>query len=229
MPLQRQRYDLIFMDVQMPVMDGLRATRIIRERYTGDDRPHIVALTANVMASDREACMASGMDDFLSKPIRLEEVRSIVEKYGSTARSRDRVVTFTHRIRYIASIDPPQRPHTMNDFRARVFGYNRKPKPDEALQAILEKIPVFEGFSPRELAALGRVLHKREYLPDEVIIRQDEPGLGMYIIQSGRSCRRSPAATMCSCPSSGTAISSVKCRSSMRPRVRPRWWPGPTV
>jgi CRP/FNR family transcriptional regulator, cyclic AMP receptor protein len=75
----------------------------------------------------------------------------------------------------------------MTDFRAKVFGYNRKPKADEALQAILEKIPVFEGFSPRELAALGRVLHKREYLPDEVIIRQDEPGLGMYIIQSGEA------------------------------------------
>lgn len=75
----------------------------------------------------------------------------------------------------------------MNDFRARVFGYSRKAKPDEALHAILEKIPVFEGFSPRELAALGRVLHKREYLPGEVIIRQDEPGLGMYIIQSGEA------------------------------------------
>ncbi|MBK7257469.1 MAG: response regulator [Ignavibacteriae bacterium] len=86
--LERQQYDLIFMDVQMPVMDGLRATRIIRERYTGDDRPQIVALTANVMANDREACMASGMDDFLSKPIRLEEVRSIVEKYGTLLLSR---------------------------------------------------------------------------------------------------------------------------------------------
>jgi len=75
----------------------------------------------------------------------------------------------------------------MNDTRARVFGYKTKPKHDEALQAILEQIPVFEGFSPRELAALGRVLHKREYLPDEVIIRQDEPGMGMYIIQSGQA------------------------------------------
>jgi CRP/FNR family cyclic AMP-dependent transcriptional regulator len=75
----------------------------------------------------------------------------------------------------------------MSDMRARVFGYRRKPQHDEALQAILEKIPVFEGFSPRELAALARVLHRREYLPDEVIIRQDEPGLGMYIIQSGQA------------------------------------------
>lgn len=75
----------------------------------------------------------------------------------------------------------------MNDYRARVFGYKTKPKQDEELHAILEQIPVFEGFSPRELAALGRVLHKREYLPDEVIIRQDEPGMGMYIIQSGQA------------------------------------------
>jgi PAS domain S-box-containing protein len=86
--LARKRYDLIFMDVQMPVMDGLRATRTIRERYTGDDRPHIVALTANVMAGDREACLASGMDDFLSKPIRLDEVRGIVEKYGAMVVAR---------------------------------------------------------------------------------------------------------------------------------------------
>ena len=86
--LARRHYDLIFMDVQMPVMDGLRATRLIPERYTGDDRPHIVALTANVMAGDREACMESGMDDFLSKPIRLEEVRGIVEKYGALVVAR---------------------------------------------------------------------------------------------------------------------------------------------
>lgn len=75
----------------------------------------------------------------------------------------------------------------MTDFRSRVFGYRRKKKQDEALMAVLKKIPVFEGFSERELAALERVLHRREYLPEELIIRQDEPGLGMYIIQSGQA------------------------------------------
>jgi len=75
----------------------------------------------------------------------------------------------------------------MTDFRARVFGYRRKHTPDEALRAVLERIPIFEGFSQRELAALERFIHRREYLPEEVIIRQDEPGLGMYIIQSGEA------------------------------------------
>jgi CRP/FNR family cyclic AMP-dependent transcriptional regulator len=57
----------------------------------------------------------------------------------------------------------------------------------EDLLAVLEKIPIFQDLSKRELSAIGRVLHRREYLPDEVIIRQDEPGLGMYIIQSGKA------------------------------------------
>ncbi len=75
----------------------------------------------------------------------------------------------------------------MTDFRARVFGYRNKPKEEGNLLEVLARIPVFEGFSRRELAALGRVIHRREYLPDEVIIRQDEPGLGMYIIQAGQA------------------------------------------
>lgn len=75
----------------------------------------------------------------------------------------------------------------MTDLRARVFGYRIKRKTEDSLQEVLSKIPVFEGFSRRELAAVERMIHRREYLPDEVIIRQDEPGLGMYIIQSGQA------------------------------------------
>jgi CRP/FNR family transcriptional regulator, cyclic AMP receptor protein len=75
----------------------------------------------------------------------------------------------------------------MTDFRARVFGYHRKAHEDEDLQTVLEKIPIFQDLSKRELAAVVRVLHRREYVPDELIIRQDEPGLGMYIIQKGKA------------------------------------------
>lgn len=75
----------------------------------------------------------------------------------------------------------------MTDFRARVFGYRRKAESGEDLLEVLEKIPIFQDLSKRELEAVVRILHRREYVPDEVVIRQDEPGLGMYIIKSGKA------------------------------------------
>ncbi|MFK7926354.1 MAG: response regulator, partial [Bacteroidia bacterium] len=70
--IQRIRYDLIFMDVQMPEMDGLTATREIHRMYGGlAERPVIVAMTANAMKEDRERCIEAGMDDYISKPVRL--------------------------------------------------------------------------------------------------------------------------------------------------------------
>jgi signal transduction histidine kinase/CheY-like chemotaxis protein/putative methionine-R-sulfoxide reductase with GAF domain len=78
--LRRQRYDVVLMDVQMPEMDGLDATRHIRKELPADAQPRIVAMTANVMQGDREMCLAAGMDDYVSKPIRVEElVRALSE------------------------------------------------------------------------------------------------------------------------------------------------------
>ena len=73
-------YDVIFMDVQMPLMDGLEATRQIRIHYT-DPAPYIIALTANALDSDYEQCMAAGMDDFLSKPIEISKLKSTLEAF----------------------------------------------------------------------------------------------------------------------------------------------------
>jgi PAS domain S-box-containing protein len=71
--LERQMYDVILMDVQMPEMDGLEATRHIR-KLTNTPQPHIIAMTANAMEGDRELCLSAGMDDYISKPIRVDEL-----------------------------------------------------------------------------------------------------------------------------------------------------------
>jgi CheY-like chemotaxis protein len=88
--IEQKPFDLIFMDVQMPEMDGLEATRTIRAyqknpSQKGHFKPNIaiVAMTANAMQGDREKCLDSGMDDYLAKPIRPEDMRVIVERWGS--------------------------------------------------------------------------------------------------------------------------------------------------
>jgi HPt (histidine-containing phosphotransfer) domain-containing protein len=68
------------MDVQMPTMDGLEATRRIHQRWPEGRRPHIIAATASAMQEEREACLAAGMDDYLSKPIRVEELAAALRR-----------------------------------------------------------------------------------------------------------------------------------------------------
>jgi CheY-like chemotaxis protein/HPt (histidine-containing phosphotransfer) domain-containing protein len=94
--LDREQYDLIFMDVMMPEMGGLEATREIRERQKQNSQfPNykssiiIIAMTANAMQGDREKCIASGMDDYIAKPVRLEDIRQMVERWGPRARQSD--------------------------------------------------------------------------------------------------------------------------------------------
>ena len=76
--LRRQPYDLVLMDLHMPEMDGLEATRVINRKWADADRPTIVAMTASVMADERIACADAGMDDFLGKPVRVPELVRIL-------------------------------------------------------------------------------------------------------------------------------------------------------
>lgn len=79
--LRRQPYDVVFMDVQMPLMDGVEATQIIRQTIPLQKQPFIIAMTANAMAGDRETYLAHGMDDYISKPVRVEDFVSKLERY----------------------------------------------------------------------------------------------------------------------------------------------------
>jgi signal transduction histidine kinase/ligand-binding sensor domain-containing protein/CheY-like chemotaxis protein len=78
--IRRQNYDVVLMDMQMPVMDGLEASRIVVQEYPVETRPFIVAMTANVLESDREACRNAGMDDFLGKPVLLSDLHKLLER-----------------------------------------------------------------------------------------------------------------------------------------------------
>ena len=87
--LDRQHYDLVFMDLMMPEMDGLTATRAIRERQKdGAAHPNyqsrilIIAMTAHAQQADRESCIAAGMDDYLAKPVRPADVRNTIERWA---------------------------------------------------------------------------------------------------------------------------------------------------
>jgi CheY-like chemotaxis protein len=85
--VERQPYDVVLMDVQMPEMDGLEAARRITTRWSPSERPRLVAMTANAMQGDREECLSAGMDDYVTKPIRVER---LVEALTQVAARGDR-------------------------------------------------------------------------------------------------------------------------------------------
>jgi PAS domain S-box-containing protein len=76
--LSQQLYDVVLMDVQMPEMDGITATQQIHRRWDAQTRPYIIAVTASAMQGDREQCLKAGMDDYLSKPIRFEQLTQVL-------------------------------------------------------------------------------------------------------------------------------------------------------
>ena len=82
--LEQRPYDVLFLDVQMPEMDGLECTRILCQRWTRDKRPVVIAMTGNALMGDREKCLAAGMDDYISKPVRVADLQATLERWGPT-------------------------------------------------------------------------------------------------------------------------------------------------
>ena len=88
--LEQKAYDILFLDVQMPEMDGLEAARQICQRWPAGKRPRIIAMTGNALMGDREKCLSAGMDDYISKPVRVGELQSALQRWGPmTTRKSD--------------------------------------------------------------------------------------------------------------------------------------------
>ncbi|HEY5387386.1 MAG TPA: response regulator, partial [Thermoleophilia bacterium] len=106
--LERERYELVLMDVQMPQMDGTTATRLIRDPESAvlDHTVPVVALTAHAMAEDRDACLASGMDDYLSKPIQPEKLADVLARWVKPGAAHEPSIGGPRRVSPAAAGEP---------------------------------------------------------------------------------------------------------------------------
>ncbi|MGQ4647817.1 response regulator [Lyngbya aestuarii] len=154
--LHRQHYDIVFMDVHMPEMDGLTATRQICQEWSSILRPWIIAMTANAMEGDRDQCLTAGMNDYISKPIRVEElIRSIEQsKTGVENPSSARVV---------AEVEEVISASVLQAFRA-AMGSDASDLLAQLIELYLEEAPLLlekmdTAVSKTDAAAMGQAAH----------------------------------------------------------------------
>jgi signal transduction histidine kinase/DNA-binding response OmpR family regulator len=138
--LSRSAYDVILMDVQMPEMDGLETTRAICARWPAGERPRIIALTAEAMERDRQACLAAGMDDYVVKPVGLDRLRRALARCGHVTRRGDAAEPSTAASSSSAALDP----RVLRELQAELGG----------AREVREVIATFLDGTPRFLAAL---------------------------------------------------------------------------
>ncbi|GEM_PF-3025935 len=137
--LATRRYDIIFMDVEMPEMDGFETTQLIQEMVPAGDRPKIIAVTAYATVSDRDRCLNAGMDDYLTKPLRLESIQQTLEKWGNVLTTLTAYAPTTTTIMKEHMIDA----NTLAMFRAM--------QPPGKPSLLIELIDLFLQHSPARL------------------------------------------------------------------------------
>jgi PAS domain S-box-containing protein len=136
--LAAAEYDLVLMDCQMPELDGYKATALLREREGGGRHTNVVAMTAHAIEGDREKCLAAGMDDYLSKPLRFEALKEVVNRYRPVRAGEKPAIT----------------PESLEGLRE--LGS------DGSGDILTELIDTYLENSPRVLAAAGQALENRD-------------------------------------------------------------------
>lgn len=150
-------FDLVFMDMQMPVMDGLAATRTIRKtELSGDRRLPIVALTANAFASDLEACRAAGMDDHVAKPVSMESLLLAVERWSQ----RTDVQVIGNAMSVVAAAASSSPPKRKASFQPSVAAQAKYAEHRASTLEHIDKLVRRGTFADEELQAAANLLHK---------------------------------------------------------------------
>ncbi|MGI0488904.1 PAS domain S-box protein [Pantanalinema rosaneae CENA516] len=159
--LRRQTYDVLLMDVQMPEMDGLEATRCIRQEWGSPTQPWIIAMTAHARASDREECLAAGMNDYISKPIDMVLLSNALKESRPSSSEPGKVEVIHAPTQAIEPITSPSPQTTdglpdnaLNVLDSNVIEQLRQMAGEEADEMLRELIQVYLEDAPQRLLAI---------------------------------------------------------------------------
>ncbi len=154
--LQRQAYDIILMDVQMPEMDGLEATRYICQNWSSSHRPHIIAMTAGAVEGNQLQCLEAGMDDYVSKPVKAEALQSALQRaYAKLQEIR----TTPAPVRLNLAINPGRE----ESLDWQVFNRLRDElETDDDPEFFIELIDQFLGDVPQIISEMHRSAHNQD-------------------------------------------------------------------
>jgi CheY-like chemotaxis protein/HPt (histidine-containing phosphotransfer) domain-containing protein len=142
--LEQKAYDVLFLDVQMPEMDGLEAARRIGQRWPAEKRPRIIAMTGNALIGDREKCLEAGMDDYITKPIRIADLQSALERWANP-RQKKSDTSFLSRPTAI----PVEQLLDQN-----ILAELREMPPSEGISMLRELIDLFLESAPKRIAQI---------------------------------------------------------------------------
>jgi signal transduction histidine kinase/HPt (histidine-containing phosphotransfer) domain-containing protein len=152
--LEQKAYDILFLDVQMPEMDGLEAARQICQRWPAEKRPRIIAMTGNALMGDREKCLQAGMDDYISKPVRIGDLQAALERWG-VGRVRTPDTSFFTRPKPLAADQLLDQ---------SIISELREMPPDNGVSMLRELIDLFLEGVPQRLTQIGQNLGNAEQL-----------------------------------------------------------------